>query len=86
MTNAPSLEAIASVIGRHIPALAGIEASDLAPLPDKGLSHRHILVPDRRIGDHAVLLRVPRLSQFAFAPDEHLRYQTAAFERTAPSV
>ncbi len=85
MSGVPSLHGIASVIGRRVRGLSGLSADDLSPLPDRGLSHQHILVPDRRIDGHPVLLRVPRLSQFALAPEDHLRYQSAAFERTATS-
>ena len=60
---------------RDIPAPRGLE-----PLPDKGLAHWHV----RLIGT-GWLARIPKQSQMDLAALENLRYQSACFQRAAPS-
>jgi Ser/Thr protein kinase RdoA (MazF antagonist) len=62
------------------PGLAGIGATDLVPMPQKGVAHAHF-----RIGRHGLVLRVPRLSQWALAAADNLAYQAECFRRAAPS-
>ena len=52
----------------------------LVPLAAKGLNHAHI-----RVEGSGMLLRLPRLSAFGFAPGENLAYQSACFARAGPS-
>jgi hypothetical protein len=52
----------------------------LEPLPDKGLAHLHL-----RVVGSGLLLRCPKQSQLGLAPQEHLAYEAACFERAAPS-
>src|SRR5690349_7010839 len=58
----------------------GVRAEDVVRLRDKGAAHAHF-----RLGATGLLLRVPRLSQWAMPPRENLEYQAACFRRAEPS-
>lgn len=58
----------------------GVRADEIVRLRDKGAAHAHY-----RLGRSGLLLRVPRLSQWALAPAENLAYQAACFGRAEPS-
>jgi hypothetical protein len=58
----------------------GVRADEVVRLRDKGAAHAHF-----RLGRTGLLLRVPRLSQWALAPRENLQYQEACFRRAEPS-
>jgi len=74
------LKALAAALA-GVPGLSGIAASDLAPLPDKGIAHDHL-----RIGATGLLARVPRPQQFGpGAGAAYLAYQAASFRRAWPS-
>lgn len=60
---------------RDIPAPRGLE-----PLPDKGLAHWHV-----RLIRTGWLARIPKQSQMGLAASENLCYQSACFQRAAPS-
>ena len=64
----------------HFDDFEGLAADRLVPLATKGLNHAHI-----GIEGNGMLLRLPRLSAFGFAPDENLSYQSACFSRAGPS-
>jgi hypothetical protein len=70
---------LAAALAR-LPGLAGVAAADLEPMPQKGVAHAHF-----RVGRHGLVLRVPRLSQWALAAAENLAYQAECFRRAAPS-
>ena len=59
---------------------ADLARDALEPMPVKGLVHEHV-----RIAESGLVLRVPRLSQFALEPEANLDYQQACFERAQPS-
>ena len=65
---------------RRLDGFDDIAADALEPMRVKGLVHEHI-----RIRGRGLVLRVPRYSQFGFAPGDNLAYQTACFQRAAPS-
>jgi hypothetical protein len=52
----------------------------LEPLPDKGLAHWHV-----RLVGTGWLARIPKQSQMDLAALDNLRYQSACFQRAAPS-
>ena len=58
-----------------VPAPRGLE-----PLPDKGLAHWHV-----QLTGTGWLARIPKQSQMDLAASENLRYQSACFQRAAPS-
>lgn len=60
--------------------LADLTRAELRPMAVKGIAHDHI-----RIGARGLIVRAPRLSQWAMAPADNLAYQAACFERAAPS-
>ena len=64
----------------HFGDSEGPAADRLVPLVTKGLNHAHV-----RVAGSGMLLRIPRLSAFGFAPDENLAYQSACFARAGPS-
>lgn len=57
-----------------------LRASDLQPMPDKGLAHDHV-----RLVGSGWLARVPKQSQMGLDAAHNLAYQRACFERAAPS-
>ena len=59
---------------------AGLRAEALVPMREKGVAHAHF-----RLAGRGLVLRVPRLSQWALPPEENLAYQAACFARAAPS-
>jgi hypothetical protein len=73
------LEIFAAALAGHA-GLAGVTAADLEPMPQKGVAHAHF-----RVGLHGLVLRVPRLSQWALAAADNLAYQAECFRRAAPS-
>jgi hypothetical protein len=72
--------ALAAVLAGRVPALAGIAAASIEPMREKGVAHAHF-----RLRGHGLVLRVPRLSQWALPPDENLAYQAACFARAEAS-
>jgi hypothetical protein len=58
----------------------GVRAEEVVRLRDKGAAHAHF-----RLGRTGLLLRVPRLSQWALPPRENLDYQAACFRRAEAS-
>jgi Phosphotransferase enzyme family len=70
---------LAAALARQ-PGLAGVGAADLVKMPQKGVAHAHF-----RVGRHGMVLRVPRLSQWALAAADNLAYQAECFRRAAPS-
>jgi Ser/Thr protein kinase RdoA (MazF antagonist) len=79
----PDPAVLAAVLARHPacpPALRDLGGGDLVAMREKGVAHAHYLLPR-----HGLVLRVPRLSQWALAPAENLAYQAACFRRAAPS-
>src|SRR6266404_4961716 len=75
--------ALAVILAQH-PAAAtlvpGLRAGELVPMREKGVAHAHFSLPR-----HGLVLRVPRLSQWALPPAENLAYQAACFRRAEPS-
>jgi hypothetical protein len=75
--------AFAAILVQH-PATAalvpGLRAGELVPMREKGVAHAHFSLPR-----HGLVLRVPRLSQWALPPAENLAYQAACFRRAEPS-
>lgn len=59
---------------------AGLRAEDVVPMREKGVAHAHFRLPA-----HGLVLRIPRLSQWALPPEENLAYQAACFRRAEPS-
>lgn len=74
-----SLDPLRAALGR-LPGFGDVAADALEPMRVKGLVHEHI-----RVRGRGVVLRVPHWSQFGLAPADNLAYQTACFERAAPS-
>jgi len=72
-----NLDALAAALSA-LPGYAGTTTADLAVLNVKGLAHDHISVRGR-----AVLLRVPKQSQFALSAADNLTYQAACFTRVS---
>lgn len=58
------------------------EGSTLSPLPDSGLAHHHVALVD---STPPALARIPKQSQLRLDTRKNLAYQTACFERSAPS-
>lgn len=75
-----SLDALHSAL-IALPDFATVERAQLAPMPVKGLAHDHVALEGFQSDGRAVLLRVPKQSQFALAAAENLTYQAACFER-----
>jgi hypothetical protein len=79
----PSPDALAAFLARH-PATATLRshwrAEDVVPMREKGIAHAHYRLP--ALG---LVLRIPRLSQWALAPAENLAYQAACFARAEVS-
>ena len=67
------------------PILAPLAAARLVPLPGCGVAHDHFAAEGATLEGMAVVLRVPRLSQWGMAPDQQLAYEAAAFARAEPS-
>src|ERR1700675_517373 len=79
----PDLGPLAALLARHPaspPELRGLQTDDLVPMREKGVAHAHFSLPR-----HGLVLRVPRLSQWALPPAENLAYQAACFRRAEPS-
>ena len=74
-----NLDALAVALSA-LPGYAGTTTADLARLNVKGLAHDHVSVRGR-----AVLLRVPKQSQFGLSAADNLAYQAACFARISPS-
>src|SRR5579859_4401267 len=79
----PTPHAIAALLAHH-PATAALlprwRAEDVVAMREKGVAHAHYRLP--ALG---LVLRIPRLSQWALAPEENLAYQATCFRRAAPS-
>jgi Phosphotransferase enzyme family len=79
----PNPDALAAVLARH-PATAALlprwRAEDVVAMREKGVAHAHYRLP--ALG---LVLRIPRLSQWALAPAENLAYQAACFARAQAS-
>ena len=79
MTQSPDRDQIAGLL--HSTGIAsGITADDLSVLSTKGISHDHW-----RIGETGLVLRLPRMNQWAMEPQDALTYQRTAFRRAAAS-
>ena len=65
---------------KPIRAFSDVARDRLEPMRTKGLVHEHV-----RIRGASSVIRVPRLSHWGFAPERHIVYQTACFERAAAS-
>jgi Ser/Thr protein kinase RdoA (MazF antagonist) len=59
---------------------AGLRPEDIVKMREKGVAHAHF-----RLAGRGLVLRVPRLSQWALPPEENLAYQVACFRRAEPS-
>lgn len=70
---------------RAVPGFSDVTGEDLAPLPSRGIAHDHWAVSVPAPDGLAVILRVARLSQWAYAPERQLDYEATAFARAAPS-
>jgi len=79
MRHGPNLDALATALAA-LPGHAGITPADLNLLAVKGLAHDHVAIRGR-----ALLLRVPKQSQFALSATKNLAYQAACFARVAAS-
>lgn len=80
MHHGPDLDALAAALA-NLPGHTGIIApADLSLLAVKGLAHDHVAIRGR-----ALLLRVPKQSQFALSAAKNLAYQAACFARVAAS-
>ena len=80
----PDLNAIHAELTRQ-PGCAGVRPGDLEVLAGTGIAHDHIRLRGLILDGKAALLRIPRLSQWGFEPNTNLAYQSACFERAAPS-
>ena len=79
MVTPPDPDQIAGLL--HSTGIAsGITAADLSVLSTKGISHDHW-----RIGSTGLVLRIPRMNQWAMEPQDALIYQQAAFRRATTS-
>ena len=65
---------------KPIRAFSDVARDRLEPMRTKGLVHEHV-----RIRGASSVIRVPRLSHWGFAPERHIAYQAACFERAAAS-
>ena len=84
MPNQPDLDALRAAASR-LPGFTGLARHQLSLLRTTGLAHDHVAIEGFGIVGRAVLLRVPRQSQFAFNAEDNLRYQAACFERVSLS-
>jgi aminoglycoside phosphotransferase (APT) family kinase protein len=73
------LDALAAAAA-EVPGFEDVTLAELEPLRVKGLAHDHVALRGR-----AVLLRVPKQSQFALSAATNLAYQAACFERVSAS-
>lgn len=80
----PDLGALAAALSA-LPGFAAVSRARLRPLGVKGLAHDHVALEGFALDGRAVLLRVPRQSQFALAAADNLSYQAACFERVGQS-
>ena len=76
----PPLETLAALLATSVPGLADLRAEEIQAMREKGVAHAHF-----RLGGRGLVLRAPRLSQWALPPAENLAYQAACFRRAAPS-
>lgn len=74
------LDHLSALLRPHVPEPTN-GAFGLERLPDKGLAHWHV----RLIGT-GLLARIPKQSQMDLAATDNLRYQSACFQRAAPST
>jgi Ser/Thr protein kinase RdoA (MazF antagonist) len=65
--------------------LATLSRARLEPLSGRGIAHDHFAVVGATLHGLAVVLRVPRVSQWGLAPAQQLAYEAAAFARAQPS-
>jgi hypothetical protein len=65
---------------RALPGFAALAEDALEPIGFTGMAHDHL-----RIRGRGLVLRVPRVSQWAMPPEINLAYQAACFRRAAPS-
>jgi aminoglycoside phosphotransferase (APT) family kinase protein len=63
----------------------GLALEDLIKLPERGLTHDHVLLGDRTWQGHRLLVRVPRHAGRDMTPEEALSLQAECFRRAAPS-
>jgi len=75
----PNLPALHRALVK-LPGFAEVALDDLELFPTKGLAHDHVALAGR-----AILLRVPRQSQWALQAADNLAYQAACFERVSAS-
>jgi Ser/Thr protein kinase RdoA (MazF antagonist) len=79
----PSPDALVALLARH-PATAALlprwRVEDVVAMREKGVAHAHYRLPALDL-----VLRIPRLSQWALAPEENLAYQAACFARSQES-
>ncbi|HEX3500616.1 MAG TPA: phosphotransferase [Stellaceae bacterium] len=79
----PAPDALATLLARH-PATAALllhwRDEDVVAMREKGIAHAHYRLP--ALG---LVLRIPRLSQWALAPEDNLAYQEACFRRAEQS-
>jgi aminoglycoside phosphotransferase (APT) family kinase protein len=76
----PSPQTLAALLARSVPGLAELRAEDLEAMREKGVAHAHF-----RLHRRGMVLRVPRLSQWALPAEENLAYQATCFARAEPS-
>jgi aminoglycoside phosphotransferase (APT) family kinase protein len=79
----PDAAALIAILARHSATAAlvpGLRDGELVPMREKGVAHAHF-----SLKRHGLVLRVPRLSQWALPPAENLAYQAACFRRAEPS-
>jgi Ser/Thr protein kinase RdoA (MazF antagonist) len=67
------------------PRFAALAEARLSDWPGRGIAHDHVAVDGAAFEGHAVLLRVPRLSQSLTAPADLLLYEATGFARAAPA-
>ena len=68
---------------QKVPGFSELERGCLEPMRFKGLVHDHVALNGHRVNGERILARVPKLSQFALAAGENLRYQAACFARVS---
>ncbi len=84
MSEPDLIEALAHALAA-VPRLAPLAEARLAVLPGRGVAHDHFVAEGVALEGVAVVLRVPRVSQWGLASAEQLAYEAAAFARAAPS-
>lgn len=84
MSDPPLIDALRRALAA-VPRLAPLAAARMAPLPGRGVAHDHFAVDDATLDGLAVVLRVPRVSQWGWAAERQLAYEAAAFARAEPS-